>query len=53
MVNQYRYEFQVKLPNGSTEKIVITSTSPQNATAMIRSQYGERSIVTGPHKLRD
>lgn len=47
-----KYKADVKLPNGSTQQIVIDANSPANAKAMLEAQYGKGSVRTGPVEVR-
>lgn len=42
------YKAKIKLTNGNSQDITIEADSPQNAKAMIESQFGQGSIIAGP-----
>jgi hypothetical protein len=44
------YEAIIKLSGAGTQKITVQADDQFKAKAMIEMQYGQKSIVSGPHK---
>jgi hypothetical protein len=46
------WKAKVKLPNGAWQEVTVQADSFFNAKAMLESQYGKGSVVSGPTEVR-
>ena len=50
--SQTEFEVNVRLPNGSYQRMTVSADTPANAKAMVESQYcaeKKNCVASGPH----
>ena len=52
IADSQKFEVNVKLPNGSYQRMIIAADTPANAKSMVEAQYcseKKNCVVSGPH----
>ena len=52
LASQTEFEVNVRLPNGSYQRMIVKADTPSNAKSMVESQYcaeKKNCVASGPH----